>query len=45
MLLIAGLGDLVLIYLQACLWKWDSHRNPMGNAPWDGMGQHALHFP
>ena len=21
------------------------HENPMENVPWDGMGQHELHFP
>ena len=26
------------LYLQACPWEWDSHGNPMGNVPWDGMG-------
>ncbi|CAK8698338.1 unnamed protein product [Clavelina lepadiformis] len=26
-----------LLY-QACPWEWDSHGNPMGNVPWDGMG-------
>ena len=30
---------------QACPWEWDFHGNPMGNVPWDGMGQHELHFP
>ncbi|CAK8690072.1 unnamed protein product [Clavelina lepadiformis] len=24
--------------VQACPWEWDSHGNPMGNVPWDGMG-------
>jgi len=24
---------------QACPWEWDSYGNPMGNVPWDAMGQ------
>ena len=24
---------------QACPWEWDSYGNPMGNVPWDGIGQ------
>ena len=23
---------------QTCPWEWNSHENPMGNVPWDGVG-------
>jgi len=30
---------------QACPWECHSYGNPMGNVPWDGMGQHTFVFP
>jgi len=29
---------------QACPWEWDSYGNPMGNVPWDRMGQDSIHL-
>jgi len=29
---------------QACPWEWDFCGNPMGNVPWDGMGQNTFVF-
>ena len=37
--------DGVAMRLPGFPWEWDSHGNPTGNVPWDGMGLHALHFP
>jgi len=30
---------------QACPWECHSYGNPMGNVPWDEMGQHTFVFP